>query len=50
MNNMLRKGIKFSRKGCIFRKAILNVNPIVTALIALKDSNYAKLTFQLRAI
>ena len=39
MINMLKKGIEFSKKGCIFRKVILNVDPIVTALIALKDSN-----------
>ena len=36
---MLRKGIKFSKKGCIFRKVILNVDPTVNVLIALKNSN-----------
>ena len=33
---MLRKGIKFSKKGNIFRKVILNVDTIVSVLIALK--------------
>ena len=47
---MLRKGIKFSKKGCIFRKVILNVDPIVNDLIALKNSNryhfnYARYSF-----
>ena len=36
---MLSKGIKFSEKGCIIRKVILNVDPIVNVLIALKNSN-----------
>ena len=39
MINMLRKGIKLSKKGSIFRKVILDVDAIVTDLIALKDSN-----------